>query len=419
MENEPIQAFSSRAETTETQHQTAYLDWVSAAPLLPTVQSVMKEALHEFYGNPSSRLHNWGIRSQRELDKARASVAKLIGAWDPIEIIFCASATEANNLAIKGIARASDRGKHIVISAIDHPSVRMSAEALRWDGFTVSYAPVDSWGHVRIDALKDLLHDDTALVSIQHANSEIGSIQPLAEIANLCNSFGVPLHSDGWGIAGFLPVNVSRMGVTAYTIGSNSFWGPVGAAALWLKKGTELQPLLDGGGQELKRRAGTENIPAIIGMGAAAEIAVRDGTSRADMMRILSDKLYVGMQEGFGDCEPVCFYPTGHPLERLPQIASFRLEWVEGEALLLGIGQEGVAAVSGSACARPELGASYVLEACGVNEEQRNGSVTLSVGWSTTEDQIEYAVSRIVHHGLRLFEMSHITESKRRATDKR
>ncbi len=384
----------------------AYLDWISAAPVLPEVLLKMSEAAKSHYGNPSSRLHPWGVNAQRAMDRARAQVAALIGALDPVELIFCSSATEANNLALKGIALASDRGKHIVIGAIDHPSVRMTAQALLWQGFAIDYVPVDEFGIIKLDRLSELIRDDTALVSIQHANSEIGTIQPLEQIAKICNSRGVPLHSDGSGVVGILPIDIENLGVTAYSFGANAFWGPVGAAALWLRKGTDLLPQMNGGVQERKQRAGTENIPAIVGMGNAAEIARHEIMERAIKLRKLSNQLLDGLTAGFGNCAPACFYQTGHPISRLPQIASFRLEWVEGEALLLGIGADRIAAVSGSACASPELGASYVLEACGVPEEQRSGSITLSVGWSTTQDEIEYAIDRIVYHGKRLYAMS-------------
>ena len=409
MENESTLSSFPQNPTAKPNNQAAYLDWISASPVLPEAQTAVMSALNEHFGNPSSRLHGWGVRSQRAMDKARGAVAELIGAWDPVELIFCGSASEANNLAIKGIAKASERGKHIVISAVDHPSVRMAAERLQWEGYSVSYAPVDECGRVSVGSLKELLRNDTAIVSVQHANTEIGTIQPVAEIAALCNEREIPFHSDGWGAVGFLPVNVGTLGVSAYTIGSNGFWGPPGAAALWLKKGTDLFPQIDGGAQEMKRRAGTENLPAIIGMGVAAEIAKRDNTNRAEKLKKLSSRIYDGLQKGFQDCNPTRFFPTGHSTERLPHIASFRFEWVEGEALLLGNGADSIAAISGSACARPELGASYVLEACGVSEEQCSGGITLSVGWSTTSDQIDYAVSRIIHHGKRLFEMSHMT----------
>ncbi|MDK9700380.1 MAG: cysteine desulfurase [bacterium] len=391
--------------------KSAYLDWISAAPVLPEAAQAMAHAVEKIYGNASSRLHPWGVSAQRELNRARDGVARLIGAYDPIELVFTSSATEANNLAIKGIARMSERGKHIVIGAIDHPSIRMAAERLAWDGYTILYAPVDTNGFIQLDKLRELLSDETALVSVQHANTEIGTLQPVREIAELCRARNIPFHCDGCGVAGILPVNVAELGVSAYTIGSNAFWGPPGAGALWFDKSIELEPLLEGGAQERKMRAGTENIPAIIGMGVAAEIAQKELSNRCEDLARKRNKLESILREGFSHCDPTCFVSLGDRANRLPQLCSFRLEWVEGEALLLSLGADHIACVSGSACARPELGASYVLEALGVPEEQRSGGITMSVGWSTTEQEIEYAVERTIYHGKRLFAMSPMMKS--------
>lgn len=386
----------------------AYLDWISAAPVLPQVANAMLESLKKDFANPSSRLHPFGVQAQRTLNAARNQIAMLIGAYDPIEIIFTASTTEANNTAIEGIARLSERGKHILISAIEHPSIKKSAEKLKWEGYEVEEIPVNEFGLIDIEFLKRSIQDETALVAVQLANTEIGTIQPIQEIGEICKEKEVPLHCDGWGYVGILPFKVSEFNVSSLAFGANGFYGPIGAAALWLDKSIELDPLLIGGAQENKKRAGTENLCAIVGMAEAAKIAMIEGKQRSETLKQKTTYLKNRINELLQNEYKTFFHETGHPNHRLPQLYSFRIDWIEGEALLLELGQRNVAAVSGTACVQPELGASYVLEKCGIEKDQLNGGVTLSVGWSTTFEELDYAATSIVQASQRLLKMSPI-----------
>ncbi|MCX7834789.1 MAG: cysteine desulfurase [bacterium] len=383
-----------------------YFDWISAAPVLPEVIQAMQMSLQRDFANPSSRLHPFGIQSQRSLNAARDQIAQLISAYDPIEIIFTASTTEANNTAIYGIAKNSERGKHLLISSIEHPSIKKAAERLKWEGFEIEEIPVNEFGVVELDYLKDAIRDDTALVAVQLANTEIGTIQPIAKVGEICKEKGVPLHSDGWGYVGILPLKIAELNITSLAFGANGFYGPIGAAALWIDKSIELLPFIVGGAQEQKRRAGTENLSAIVGMAEAAKIAIKEGFTRVDQLKQRTNLIKRKLQLEFHEPYAPFIHETGDPENRLPQLYSFRLDWIEGEALLLELGYHSVAAMSGTACVQPELGASYVLENCGVPKEQLNGGVTLSVGWSTTEEEIEYGVSTLSRVVKRLFSMS-------------
>lgn len=384
----------------------AYLDWISSAPILPEVIEAIIESMRRDFANPSSRLHPYGVQAQRTLNAARNQVAHLISAYDPIEITFTSTTTEANHLAIRGIADVDERGKRILISSIEHPSIKKTAETLIKKGFFIEEIPVDEFGIISLDAFKEQINHNTTMVAVQLANTEIGTIQPIHQISEICKEFEVPLHCDGWGFVGIMPTNVRELGCTSLSFGSNGFWGPIGAAALWVDKSIETTPQLLGGVQENRRRAGTENVTAIVGMAEAAKIAIREGISRSEMLAqktsFLKKQLDFKIDSNFQNY----FHFTGDHQNRLPQLLSFRFEWVEGEALLLEIGQKNVAAISGTACIQPETGASYVLSACGVQNEQLSGGITVSVGWSTTEEEMNYATDCISESAKRLLKMS-------------
>jgi len=364
----------------------AYLDNYAASPLPPEVREAMLPWLGESYGNPSS-LHSWGDKARMAVEESREKVAALIGA-DPEEIIFTSGGTEANNLAVKGIAAGSRRkGKHLVVSAIEHFSVLHAARSLEKQGYELSTVPVDGHGRIDLDALQAAIDEDTVLVSVMTANGEMGTIQPIQEAARIAAQKEVPFHTDAVAAAGHLPLDVKEMGVQAISLSSDLIYGPQGVGALWVKKGVRLIPLLDGGVQEGGRRGGTENLPGIVGMGKAAELARRKMAARSDHLKSLRDALISRLPQ---KVEHV--YLTGHPTERLPWNASFVVEFIEGEGMLLFLDQQGVAVSSGSACTSRALKGSHVLTAMGIPPERAQGSILFSLGPQNSMEDIDYVL---------------------------
>ncbi len=364
----------------------AYLDSVATTPVLPQVLEAMLPYLKDVYGNPQS-IHEWGDEAREALDDARSKVADLIGA-QPEEIIFTGSGTEANNLAIKGLALArQSQGKHAVISAIEHFSVLHAAKTLEKWGFEVTHVPVDRHGLVDPEEVGKSIREDTVLVSIMHANSEVGTIQPISEIAKVVKKTGALFHTDAVATAGSIPVDIKELGVDALSLTSNQFYGPKGVGALWLKKGVRIMPLLDGGVQEGGRRAGTENVPAIVGMGKAAELAQHDMSSGTVHLSRLRDRLIQGLSSTIEHT-----ILTGHPTQRLPGNASFCIEFIEGEAMLMLLSSKGVAASSGSACTSRALKASHVLTAMGVPPEIAQGSLLFTLGVNNSEEDVDHVL---------------------------
>jgi len=376
------------------------MDNVAAAPLLPEVREAMLPYLGEVFGNPQS-LHNWGDGAREAMEGAREQVATLIGGSSE-EIIFTCSGTEANNMAIKGIARArAEKGRHIIVSSIEHFSILNTARTMQREGFEVSLAPVDSNGTVVTEKLFKLVRPDTVLISIAHANSEVGTIQPLAEIAAGLAEDGPVLHTDAVASVGNIPVDVKKLGVHALTLAGNQFNGPRGSGALWVKRGVRLLPLMEGGIQEGGRRPGTEDIPAIAGLGKAAEIAGRDMAGRVERMSRLRDMLIKGVLENIEHS-----ILTGHPVSRLPGYARFCFRFIEGEAILMLLNSQGIAAASGSACTSRALKASHVLLAMGINHELAQGSVLFTLGLQNDEEDVKYVLENMPRVVDRLRRMS-------------
>ena len=366
--------------------RTIYFDHAATTPLHPKALEAMLPYLRDAYGNPQS-LHDWGDEAREAVEDAHSKVAALIGARSE-EIIFTGSGTEANNFAIKGLAQAQQsKGKHAVISAIEHFSVLHVAKTLEKWGFELTQVPVDQYGLVDPDEVAKSIREDTILVSIIHANGEVGTIQPIAEIAKVVKKTGVLLHTDAVATAGTIPVDVKALGVDALSLTPNQFYGPKGIGALWLKKGVRIIPFLDGGVQEGGRRAGTENVPAIVGMGKAAELAQRDMNPRMAHLSQLRDRLIQGVRSTIDHT-----ILTGHPTQRLPGNASFCIEFIEGEAMLMLLSHQGIAASSGSACTSRALKASHVLTAMGVAAEIAQGSLLFTLGLENTEEDIDYAL---------------------------
>ena len=377
-----------------------YLDNAATTPLLPEVREAMLPYLGEIFGNPSS-LHDWGDGAREALDEARARVAGLIGG-SPEEIIFTSCGTESNNFAVKGLAMAQPaRGKHVVVSAIEHFSVLHSARTLEKWGFQVSEVPVDKYGLVDPAAVKKAIRPDTVLVSVMHANGEIGTIEPVKEIARITRELKIPFHTDAVATAGTIPVDVKELGVDALSLAGSQFYGPKGSGALWVKKGVRIMTLLDGGIQEGGRRGGTENVPAIVGLGKAAELAAARMDARIKQLTPLRDRL---IRELPASIDHVIV--TGHPQNRLPGNASFCVEFIEGESLLMLLNSRGIAVSSGSACTSRALKASHVLLALGLSHAIAQGSVLFTLGLDTAAADIDYVLENMPPIVDRLRQMS-------------
>lgn len=364
-----------------------YLDNSSATRLDERVFDAMLPYLKEEYGNAQS-MHSLGQRAKDAIENSRANVARLINAL-PGEIIFTSCGSESNNLAIKGVAYAyKQKGKHLIVSSIEHFSVLQSAKRLGQEGFEITYLPVDKYGFVMPDDLKKNLRNDTILVSIQHANPEIGTIQSIKELAEIAHNAGAIFHTDAVASAGIMPVDVNELGVDLLSLASATMYGPKGAGALYVKKGIRIIPLIDGGVQESGKRAGTENIPAIVGFGKACEIANVEMEINREKLAKLQKRL---IQELPQKIEYI--YLNGHPEIRLPNNVNFSVEFVEGEGMLLFLDQKGIYVTSGSACTSRALKMSHVLQAINVDPAIAQGSVLMALSKYNTDEDIDYLLN--------------------------
>lgn len=361
-----------------------YLDHIASTPLHPEVLEAMLPHLKGNFGNPQS-LHSVGQEALRAVEEAREKAAQLIHA-QASEVYFTSSGSESNNFALKGLALVQrNQRTHIVLSAVEHQSVLHSAKSLEKLGFSTSLVLVDKWGMVDPEDIRKAITPETGLVSVMLANSEVGTLQPVREIAEVCRSRDVLFHTDAVAAVGNIPVNVSELGVDALSLAGNQFYGPKGSAALFVKKGIRILPFIDGGIQEGGRRAGTEDVAAIVGLGKAAEIAMRDMEKRVERARSLRDRLIQELPQRVDHV-----FLTGHPEKRLPHHASFCIEFIEGEAMLLNLDMQGIAASSGSACTSKALKASHVLLAMGIDHALAQGSLVFSLIEDTTSEDIDY-----------------------------
>ncbi|MBI3317951.1 MAG: cysteine desulfurase [Candidatus Omnitrophica bacterium] len=362
-----------------------HLDHLNSTPLHPRALAAMKAAL-ELSGNPSS-LHTEGRAAFVALDNARRQVAQLLRARSE-EITFTSSGTEANTLALRGLSGANaQRGRHLVVSAVEHLSVLQTVRRLEKEGWTASVVGVDSYGRVDLKALEKALTRETVLASIQWANAETGTLQPVEEACALVRSKGAFFHTDAVAAAGQVPVDLSRVPADAVSLAAGSMGGPPGAGALFVRKGVRILPLFLGGSQEEGRRAGTENLPGILGMGAAAEAASLEGGASGERRTSLRDRLIRGILEKVPETGLI-----GHPTERLPGHVSLSFPSMDGEALILALDQEGIAAGLGSACSHQTLKASHVLKAMGVSTSRALGAVAFTLGRETTEEEIDRVI---------------------------
>ncbi len=361
-----------------------YFDRAAAGPVSAEVLEAMLPYFREDFGNPSS-LHAEGRRALDALDNARGRVASLVGA-DEEEIYFTSSGSEANNLAVKGLAGAMrSKGDHMVISAVEHASVINSVRALERAGFRVTTVPVDAEGRVAPAAVEAALTPKTVLVSVMTANNEVGTLEPVEGIAAVCRARGVLFHTDAVAAAGSIPINVKASGVDSLSLAGDQFQGPKGAAALYVRKGLKFTPIIDGGNQESGRRAGTENVPAIVGLGRAAEFAAADMAGRNARLAAMRDRL---LDEVPRRVEHVLV--TGPRERRLPNQASFCVKFVEGESMLLGLDIKGVSVASGSACTSKALRASHVLLAMGIDHATAQGSIVFTLHEGNTPEDVEH-----------------------------
>jgi cysteine desulfurase len=363
-----------------------YLDHAATTPLLPEVRKAMLPYLNELFGNPSC-LHDWGDAAREALDTAREQVARLIGA-SAEEIIFTGSGTESNNFAVKGLALAQQgKGNHIIVSSIEHFSVLHSAKTLEKQGFELTEVPVDKHGVIDPDEVRKRIRKDTVLISIMHANSEVGTLEPAKEISRVAKENNIPFHTDAIASTGKVPVDVKKLGVDTLSLAGNQFYGPKGVGALYVRKGVRIIPLLNGGIQEGGRRAGTENIPAIVGMGKAAELAEESMATRVKHLSHLRDRLLTELPKRIEH-----IVVTGHPENRLPGNASFCVEFIEGEGMLMLLNSQGVAVTSGSACTSRALKASHVLIAMGLPHALAQGSVLFTFGIDNSDEDVDYVL---------------------------
>jgi cysteine desulfurase len=361
-----------------------YMDHIAANPLHPLALEAMLPYLKENFGNPQSP-HSAGQEAAAAVEEAREKVAQLIHSL-PSEVFFTASGSESNNFALKGLALAhQSRGTNIVLSAIEHQSVLHSARSLEKLGFSVTLVGVDKYGIIDPAEVEKAISKQTVLVSVMLANSEVGTIEPVREIARVCRSRNVLFHTDAVAAVGNIAVDVRELEVDTLSLAANQFYGPKGAAALYIKKGTRILPFIDGGIQEGGRRAGTENVAGIVGMGMAAEVAGREMGSRGERLRPLRDRLIQLLPQRVDRVRL-----TGHPEIRLPHHASFCIEFIEGEAMLLNLDLKGIAASSGSACTSKALKASHVLLAMGLDHAIAQGSLVFSLIEGTTAEDVDY-----------------------------
>lgn len=361
-----------------------YLDYAATTPMHPAVAKAMQGYFSEDFGNPSS-LHSIGQKAKDAVEQARYEVAHILGA-KPKEIIFTSGGSESNNFAIKGVTHVmKDKGNHIITSKIEHHAVLEPYHFLQKNGFDVTFLSVDNYGVVDPDDVKKAIIDKTILVSIMHANNEIGTIEPIEEISKICRDKGVYLHTDAVQSFGSLDTNVDKLGVDLLSISAHKFYGPKGVGLLYIKQGTRISPLIHGGAQEWNKRASTHNVPGIVGLAKAAQLAIVEKDERVKHYSHLRDKLIKLIFEKIEDVKL-----NGHPEKRLPNNCHLILKYVEGESMLLKLDAIGIEVATGSACSSGSLEPSHVLLSIGITPEDAHGSLRLTIGRLTTEQDIDY-----------------------------
>jgi len=363
-----------------------YLDYAATAPVRKEVVKEMLPYFSDKFGNPSS-LHSFGLEAKAAVSNARKTIADVINAEED-EIIFTSGGTESDNLAIKGVAYANkDKGNHIITSKIEHHAVLNTMKELEKEGFKVTYIPVDKYGQVNPKDVENAITDDTILISIMHANNEIGTIQPISQIGKIAKKNDVIFHTDAVQSFCHLPIDVDKFNVDLLSISSHKIGGPKGVGALYVRKGTRIKPLFHGGPHEFNKRAGTENVSGIVGFGKAAEIASKEMKKESVRLARLRDRLIKSVLSSIPGVRL-----NGHPKNRLPNNVNFGFIGVEGEALLLMLDSLGVAASTGSACSSHDLSPSHVLLALDPDPVKAHGSLRITLGHETKEEEIDYVI---------------------------
>jgi len=361
------------------------MDYASTTPVDSRVLKEMEPYFNKEFGNTMS-VHSSGRTVKAALEKAREKVASLMKA-DPKELVFTGSATESNNFALKGIAFANrKKGNHIIISPIEHDCVLEASRWLEKQGFKITYLPVDKYGLVYPKEVEKAIRKDTILVSVMHANNEIGTIEPIEEIGKICREKSVYFHSDAAQSFGKIPIDVKKMNIDLLTVNAHKMYGPQGVGALFIRKGVNIDPLLHGGGHEFGLRSSTTNVPGVVGFGVAADLRKKEMNDEAKRLTKLRDKLIEGVLKIENS------HLNGHPTKRLPNNTNFWFAFIEGEALVLHLDMKGVEASTGSACSSSSLEPSHVLTAIGLKHEQAHGSLRLSLGKYNTESDIDYVL---------------------------
>ena len=366
-----------------------YMDHSATSPVDPEVFEAMKPYFIDSFGNAST-LYSLGREGKKAMESAREEVASIIGA-ETKEIIFTSGGTESDNIAILGTAyKLKKKGNHIITSDIEHPAVDETCKYLEKNGFNVTYLPVYKDGIVKIKDLEDAITDKTILITIMHANNEIGTIQPISEIGKIAQENKIYFHTDAVQTVGKIPVNVKELNVDMLSLSAHKLYGPKGIGALYLRQGVRIEPIMHGGGHEKGIRPGTENVPGIVGLGKACSIAKENLQRDAQKLTSLRDMLIDGVLAENEDS-----YLNGHRTKRLPNNANFRFTGIEGESLILHLDAKGIATSTGSACSSIKLEPSHVLMAIGLKEVEAHGSLRISLGNENTEEDIEYTLTAI------------------------
>lgn len=381
-----------------------YMDNAATTPVKKEVLEEMLPYFTEKYGNPSS-VYSLGSMSKRAVEDAREKVAKALGA-NPREIFFTGGGSESDNWAIKGVAFANyDKGNHIITSKIEHHAILHTCEYLEKKGFEVTYLDVDEYGIVDLEQLRNAITDKTILISIMFANNEIGTIQPIKEIGEIAKEKNIYFHTDAVQAIGNIKIDVKELNIDLLSLSAHKFYGPKGIGALYVRQGVKIDPLITGGAQERKRRAGTENVPAIVGLGKAIELAYTNFEEKNNRLIKLRDMLIEKIKSNIDYVRL-----NGHPVKRLPGNVNMCFQFIEGESLLLSLDMEGIAASSGSACTSGSLDPSHVLLAIGLSHEIAHGSLRLTLGDFNTEEEIDNVVEKLVKIVERLRSMSPLYE---------
>lgn len=367
-----------------------YLDYSATTPVKQEVVDAMLPYFTEVFGNPSS-IHAYGRDARNVINNVRESIAKHLNAGAD-EIYFTGGGSESDNWAIKGIAQAyRQKGNHIITSTIEHHAVLHTCEALEKEGFEVTYLPVDAEGKISLEALEAAIKPETTLITIMAVNNEIGTVQPIAEIGALAKAKGVLFHTDAVQALGNIPLDVKAMNIDLMSMSSHKIYGPKGIGALYVKKGVKIKNLIEGGAQERKRRAGTENVPGIVGFGKAVELAFENFDNHVQHLETLRNRLMAGILEKIPYVKL-----NGHKTDRHPGNVNVCFEFIEGESLLLSLDLVGIAGSSGSACTSGSLDPSHVLMAIGLPHEIAHGSLRLTIGDYTTEEDVDYTVEKLI-----------------------